>query len=90
MSALVSPDVARVFWTGRSQAVRLPQAFRVQAERMRIARRGQSIVLTPIADDWGWLDALPSTVGAFSGDAAVAAESRVQEQDRPALDQLFK
>ena len=29
-------ETAKVFWTGRSQAVRLPQAFRVDAQQMRI------------------------------------------------------
>ena len=87
MSALPALDVARVFWSGRSQAVRLPQAYRVDAARMRISRRGQSIVLEPIADDWAWLDALP---GAFSKDAVAAAQSRGTEQARPSLDKLFK
>lgn len=32
---------AKVFWSGRSQAVRLPRAFRVDAGEVRIRRRGR-------------------------------------------------
>ena len=36
---------ARVFQSGNSQAVRLPKAFRLNAERVEIFRRGDEIVL---------------------------------------------
>jgi len=42
---------ARVFWTGRSQAVRLPKAFRVEAESVLIRREGNAIILEPV-DSW--------------------------------------
>ena len=37
--------VARVFKSGNSQAVRLPKAFRIDAEEVEISRRGDEIVL---------------------------------------------
>ena len=36
---------ARVFQSGNSQAVRLPKAFRLTADRVEIFRRGDEIVL---------------------------------------------
>lgn len=76
-------DTAKVFWSGRSQAVRLPKDYRLQADRVRIRRHGQAIVLEPIADDWGWLDAL---IGPVDADFVQAASERPAEQPRPDLD----
>ncbi len=38
-------DTARIFQNGRSQAVRLPKAFRVSSRELEIFRRGDEIVL---------------------------------------------
>lgn len=37
--------IARIFQSGNSQAVRLPKAFRIDADRVEIFRRGDEIVL---------------------------------------------
>lgn len=79
-------DTAKVFWTGRSQAVRLPQAFRVDAAQMRIERRGRRLILEPVETNWAWLDAL----AALDNDAVAAALETVAEQQRPELAALFK
>ncbi len=42
---------ARVFWTGRSQAVRLPKEFRFDTTTVRIRRAGNSVILEPV-DEW--------------------------------------
>jgi antitoxin VapB len=55
-------ETAKVFWSGRSQAVRLPRAFRVDAGEVRIRRRGRAIVLEPVPESWEWLDALAGDV----------------------------
>lgn len=47
--------IAKVFWTGRSQAVRLPREFRVQGDQVRVRRVGRGILLEPLygnARDW--------------------------------------
>ena len=49
---------AKLFWSGRSQAVRLPKEFRFEGDQVRIRRRGNAVILEPIASDWDWLDAL--------------------------------
>ena len=38
---------AKVFHTGRSQAVRLPKEFRFSSSEVYIRREGNSVVLTP-------------------------------------------
>ncbi len=47
---------AKLFWTGRSQAVRLPKEFRFSSETVLVRREGDAVVLEP-ADEWpeGWV-----------------------------------
>ncbi len=74
---------AKVFWSGRSQAVRLPKAFRFESDEVRIRRHGDAVILEPIPHDWAWLDAL---VGPLDADFAQAAAEQPPEQERPGLD----
>lgn len=80
-------DTAKVFWSGRSQAVRLPKAFRFNTDEVRIRRDGDRVVLEPIGGDWDWLVAVTGPVDA---DFAQAALEQPQMQKRPELDDLFK
>jgi antitoxin VapB len=43
--------VAKIFMHGRSQAVRLPQAFRLPGERVRVRRVERGILLEPMTVD---------------------------------------
>jgi virulence-associated protein VagC len=45
---------ARVFWSGGSQAVRVPKALRLRAEEVTIERRGKGLLITPIEEGDGW------------------------------------
>ena len=76
-------DTARVFWSGRSQAVRLPKEFRLDANEVRIRRHGAAVILEPVAQDWAWLD---QVVGEVDKDFVAATNEQPREQDRPALD----
>jgi len=40
--------MAKVFWSGRSQAVRLPVEFRFDTNEVRIRREGTAVILEPI------------------------------------------
>lgn len=82
----VDMNTAKVFWSGRSQAVRLPKAFRFEADEVRIRRHGRSVILEPVARDWDWLEAL---TGLVDEDFASAVADKPEEQKRPALD-FFK
>lgn len=79
-------ETAKVFWSGRSQAVRLPKGYRVSGDVVRIRRHGASIILEPIAEDWQWLDAI---VGEVDEDFAAAVNENPDEQSRVELDRLF-
>jgi antitoxin VapB len=78
---------AKLFWSGRSQAVRLPKEFRFEGEEVWIRREGHAVVLEPIAKDWAWLDAL---AGTFSEDFIVDGRDQPGPQERSGLDELFK
>jgi antitoxin VapB len=80
-------DTAKIFWSGRSQAVRLPKDFRFDVAQVRIRRHGNALILEPISEDWAWLDTLGS---ALDVDFAQAAIEQPEQQTRPALDALFK
>ena len=49
-------QTAKLFWSGRSQAVRLPKEFRLAGDEVRIRKQGAAVILEPIATDWQWLD----------------------------------
>ena len=75
-------ETAKIFWSGRSQAVRLPKEFRFDTSEVRIKRRGNAVILEPIARDWTWLD---SVVGSVDEDFVRAVEETPVEQERPEL-----
>ena len=78
---------AKLFWSGRSQAVRLPKEFRMDGEEVRIRKQGASVVLEPVTTDWAWLDAIE---GKFSSDFFTERREQPVHQVRPALDALFE
>ena len=41
---------AKLFWNGRSQAVRLPKQFRFEGDRVRVRRMGAGILLEPVPE----------------------------------------
>ena len=50
---------AKLFLNGRSQAVRLPQEFRFQGDRVRIRRIDQGVLLEPLIPNVSeWFDVL--------------------------------
>jgi len=78
---------AKLFWSGRSQAVRLPKDFRFRGKEVRIRRHGNAVVLEPLAGDWSWLDAI---AGQLDRDFVRAVEEEPPRQERPALDEIFR
>ncbi len=43
-------DIAKIFKTGRSQAVRIPKKYRFKSNTVLIRQQGDSIILTPQKD----------------------------------------
>lgn len=50
-------DTAKLFMHGRSQAVRLPKAFRMPGKEVRIRREGNAVILEPVEPGAADLDA---------------------------------
>lgn len=65
---------AKIFWSGRSQAVRLPKEFRFEGDEVLISREGDSIILEPLPKGWDWLSKMP---GAIDADWEAAVEEPV-------------
>lgn len=74
MSAGRSPDQppgrARLFRNGRSQAVRLPLAFRFEGDEVAIRREGDAVILEPLhRRSWprGYWSRIEREAGLFEG-----------------------
>ena len=78
---------AKLFWSGRSQAVRLPKEFRMNGDEVRIRKQGAGVILEPIASDWEWLDAI---AGKFSGDFFASGRQQPDLPPQPKLDRVFE
>lgn len=74
------PRTAKVFWSGRSQAVRLPKDLRFDADEVLIRREGRRVILEPI-DDWG--EAFWSCFGALGEDFELPERDTLAERDDP-------
>ncbi len=44
--------IAKVFTTGRSQAVRIPKEYRFACDEVLIEREGERVILTPRPRSW--------------------------------------
>ena len=80
-------STAKIFWSGRSQAVRLPKDFRFETTTVHISRRGNTVILKPVAEDWQWLDKL---CGKLDEDFIASVREQPEQQKRPNLDGLFE
>ncbi len=61
-------DTAKLFMHGRSQAVRLPKAFRMPGKEVRIRREGQKVILEPVEPPAADLDAWFARLDEVFGD----------------------
>ena len=50
-------DTARLFRSGRSQAVRLPKDYRFLGSEVAVQHFGNGVLLLPIDDPWSTLEA---------------------------------
>lgn len=84
-------DTAKLFWNGRSQAVRLPKAFRFEGNEVHIRRSGDAVILEPLHVKRGWPPGFWESLGKVSPDFADAVMKnrltgslRVADFDAPA------
>lgn len=73
-------DIAQLFKNGRSQAVRLPAAYRFEGTAVRVSRRGRAVILEPLTTDpetwFAELDALATGVFFVGGRSQPPAPER--------------
>lgn len=50
-------DTARIFQSGRSQAVRLPKEFRFSGGEVKVRHFGNGVLLLPVDEPWAMLEA---------------------------------
>jgi antitoxin VapB len=68
---------AKLFKNGQSQAVRLPKQFRFEGTAVSIQKIGDSVVLSPIQDNWSlFFDAAAD----FSPDFMTDREQGTQQE----------
>ena len=72
---------AKIFQSGRSQAVRLPKEFRFNGSEVFVKRIGKAVVLLPTDDAW---DSLAQSLDLFSEDFMVE-RGQSQKQQREEL-----
>lgn len=75
-------DTAKLFQSGRSQAVRLPKAYRFEGKEVFVKHLGSAVVLLPESQTW---DLLFEAAGAFTDDF-LAERNQPETQTRPSLD----
>jgi antitoxin VapB len=61
-------DTAKIFTTGRSQAVRLPKAYRFDTAEVFIEKVGNTVILRPKQDESGeWGTRLQAILSGWEG-----------------------
>jgi antitoxin VapB len=85
------PQIAKVFISGNSQAVRLPKEFRLDVDEVEISREGDALILRPHrADKENWSSLKAAVDHGFSEDFFGGGREQPSGQERPELDDLFK
>lgn len=51
----MASKTTRLFFSGNSQAVRIPREFQMDGDEVEIRRRGKTLVLTPKKKSWSQL-----------------------------------
>lgn len=68
---------AKVFWTGRSQAVRLPKEFRFQTDTVLVRREGRAVVVEPAHE---WPEGYVKSFAGVPDDFARPSQGQVEER----------
>lgn len=83
-------QVAKVFKSGNSQAVRLPKEFRFSVEEVEVSREGDAIILRPhVESKRGWSSLRSALKRGVSDDFLEEGREQPERQDRVGLDKIF-
>ena len=72
-------ETAKLFKNGSSQAVRLPKAFRIPGNEVKIYKKGKQVILEPIETTW---DALFESLDDFPEDFMEDGRNQPAMQER--------
>ena len=78
----------KIFWSGRSQAVRIPKELRLPGDEATIRRVGASLVIEPVTVDWAWIDRVRDQ-GGIDLEVAEAALKPTAMPERSPGEDLF-
>jgi antitoxin VapB len=70
---------AKIFWTGRSQAVRLPKEYRFETDTVRVHREGAAVILEPVHD---WPEGYVESFTGAPEDFRRPAQGKVDEREK--------
>lgn len=80
----IALSTAKVFTTGRSQAVRLPKAFRFDTDEVTIEKVGNAVILRPkVEDNAAWVARLQTILGGIEG-----MPDEIERDRTPATDDI--
>ena len=85
MARATQPNTAKVFTTGRSQAVRLPKEFRFSTSEVTIEWQGNAVLLRPKIDSATWAQQVMSAVTAFGPDFKIERSDEWPQAERKPL-----
>lgn len=71
-------QVAKIFYNGRSQAVRLPKEFRFSGSEVYIRKVGENLIVSPKRPTWNDFFSTPSAFG----DDFLAERNNAPAQER--------
>ena len=74
-------STAKVFTTGRSQAVRLPKAFRFDTDEVTIEKVGNAVVLRPKQTHEEWWTQMESAMNGLRGQLEFVQRDKSQPLD---------
>jgi antitoxin VapB len=76
-------QTAKLFQNGRSQAVRLPKAFRMSGKEVKISKQGNKIILEPIETSWeSWFEAINQFSDDYMSDGREQPETKKRNTNR--------
>jgi antitoxin VapB len=83
--SIATVDTAKIFTTGRSQAVRLPKAYRFATSEVTIERQGDAVILRPKLDSATWAQQVLEAVAAFEPGIKLERAEEWPQADREPL-----
>ncbi len=81
--------IAQITLVSGHLAIVLPEGFQIEGQQVSVRRRGSTLILEPISDNWQWLEKISGQLDQEVLEAAQAANSP-DELNRTMLPDLDK